>query len=84
MNNELSFWQDRPVLVTGCTGLLGSWLTETLVKAGSDVVGLIRDTVPQSQLVRSGTISQIRVVRGDVTDYALMERTLNELSLIHI
>jgi CDP-glucose 4,6-dehydratase len=48
------------------------------VEADAEVVGLIRDHVPQSQLVRSGTVNQIRVVRGDVTDYATMERTLNE------
>lgn len=76
-----SFWHDRPVLITGCTGLLGSWLTQTLVEAGADVVGLIRDDVPQSQLVRSGVIQRIRVARGDVTDYATMERVLNEYEI---
>ena len=73
-----AFWRERSVLVTGCTGLLGSWLTEALVRAGAQVVGLIRDEVPQSHLVRSGTIRHIRVVHGDVTDYATLERTLNE------
>ncbi len=72
------FWYDRPVLVTGCTGLLGSWLTGALVSAGAVVVGLIRDEVPQSHLSRSGVIRQIRVVHGDVTDYATVERALNE------
>jgi CDP-glucose 4,6-dehydratase len=76
-----SFWRDRPVLVTGCTGLLGSWLTQTLVEAKADIVGLVRDDVPQSQLVRSGTIHSIRVARGDVTDYATMERVLNEYEI---
>lgn len=76
-----SFWRDRPVLVTGCTGLLGSWLTQTLVEAGADVVGLIRDDVPQSHLVRSGVIERIRVARGDITDYVTMERVLNEYEI---
>ena len=39
-------WRRRRVLVTGCTGLLGSWLTEWLVDRGADVVGLVRDRVP--------------------------------------
>ncbi|MBN1875897.1 MAG: GDP-mannose 4,6-dehydratase [Anaerolineae bacterium] len=73
-----SFWRERSVLVTGCTGLLGSWLTQTLYEIGADVVGLVRDNIPQSQLVRSGTLAHIRVAQGDVTDYALMERVLNE------
>lgn len=76
-----SFWRDRPVLVTGCTGLLGSWLTQALVEAKADVVGLIRDDVPQSHLARSGVIHSIRIARGDVTDYATMERVLNEYEI---
>ncbi len=75
---NVGFWQDRPVLVTGCTGLLGAWLTRALVDLGALVVGLIRDEVPQSELVRSGTRARIRVVRGDVTDPTLVARTLNE------
>jgi CDP-glucose 4,6-dehydratase len=78
---DVDFWHERPVLVTGCTGLLGSWLTERLVDAGALVVGLVRDAVPQSQLVRSGTIDAIRVVRGDVADYATLERALNEYEI---
>ncbi len=78
---EAAFWYERPVLITGCTGLVGSWLTQALVEAKAEVVGLIRDNVPQSQLVRSGTLNKIRVVRGDVTDYATMERTLNEYEI---
>jgi CDP-glucose 4,6-dehydratase len=79
--DDLTFWHERPVLVTGCTGLLGSWLTQALVQAGSLVVGLVRDDVPQSHLVRAGIIGQIRVVRGDVTDYATIERALNEYEI---
>ena len=41
-----AFWQDRPVLVTGATGLVGAWLTRRLLDAGADVVCLIRDWVP--------------------------------------
>ena len=76
-----SFWLDRPVFVTGCTGFLGSWLTIALVEAGAAVVGLIRDEVPFSNLRRSGCQDRIAVVRGDVTDYALIERTLNEYEI---
>ncbi len=76
--SDLAFWHERPVLITGCTGLLGSWLADTLVSAGALVVGLVRDEVPQSQLVRSATIARICVVHGDVTDYATVERAINE------
>jgi len=71
-------WHGRSVLVTGCTGLLGGWLTQALVEAGAAVVGLIRDWVPQSRIVDEGVIERIRSVRGSVDDLALLERVLNE------
>ncbi|HDQ72643.1 MAG TPA: NAD-dependent epimerase/dehydratase family protein [Chloroflexi bacterium] len=77
----MGFWSDRPVLVTGCTGFLGSWLTMTLVDAGSAVVGLIRDEVPFSQLRRSGYDERIAIARGDITDYACVERVLAEYEI---
>ncbi len=82
-----SFFTDRPVFVTGGTGLVGSWLCRRLVEAGADVVCLVRDWVPASELSRSGTMGKIRVVRGDVCDQALMERALGEYevdTVIHL
>ncbi len=73
-----SFWQDRPVLVTGATGLLGGWLVRRLFELGADVVCLVRDWVPQSELVRARIIERVKVVRGDVRDQALLERALGE------
>lgn len=73
-----TYWQDRPTLVTGATGLLGSALVRRLVDAKADVVCLVRDSVPQSEFVRSGLVSQVKTVRGDVRDQALLERMLGE------
>ena len=71
-------WGDRNVLVTGCTGILGSWLTLALVDRGANVLGLIYDEDPRSLLVRSGYDKRVIRVRGSVTDHALMERVFNE------
>ncbi len=81
------FWQDRPVLVTGATGLVGAWLTRSLVEAGADVVCLVRDWVPQSELVRSKTFERVKTVRGDICDRDLLERTIGEYetnTVIHL
>jgi CDP-glucose 4,6-dehydratase len=72
------FWKDRSVFVTGGTGLLGSWLVSQLMEAGANVVCLVRDWVPQSELVRSRRIEQVKTVRGDVCDRDLIERALGE------
>jgi CDP-glucose 4,6-dehydratase len=44
-------------------------------------VGLIRDRVPFSHLRRVGYLDHITVVRGEVTDYELIERVLNEYEI---
>jgi CDP-glucose 4,6-dehydratase len=75
------FWLDRPTFVTGATGFLGGWLVRKLVEAGSDVVALVRDRVPHSELVRSGLIHRITVVRGDLRDRKLLERVLGEYEI---
>src|SRR5258708_30082767 len=72
------FWRDRPVLVTGASGLVGSWLAARLLGAGADVVCLVRDWGPQSELVRSGTLDRVKVVRGDIRDRDTLERTIGE------
>lgn len=82
-----AFWQDRPVFVTGATGLVGSWLVQRLLAAGATVVCLVRDWVPQSLLISQDFLQQVKVVRGDVCDQALLERILNEYeidSVIHL
>jgi CDP-glucose 4,6-dehydratase len=75
------FWRDRPVFVTGATGLLGGWLTRRLREAGAAVVCLIRDWVPQCEMVHTGLIENVTVVRGEVEDRELLERTLGEYEI---
>ena len=82
-----TFWRDRPTLVTGATGLLGGWLVRRLLDLEADVICLIRDWVPQSELVSAGLIERTKVVRGDIRDQAMLERTLGEYevdSVIHL
>lgn len=76
-----AFWRDRPVFVTGATGLLGGAVVRDLVDAGADVVCLVRDWVPRSELVASGAIERVRVVRGDVADQETIERALGEYEI---
>src|SRR4051794_13705178 len=78
VRSNLTFWRDRPTFVTGATGLVGSWLVRRLLEAGADIVCLVRDWVPQSELVRSAFIERVKVVRGDVQDRTLLERCLGE------
>lgn len=73
-----SFWRDRPALVTGATGLVGGWLVKRLLAAGADVVCLVRDWIPDCELVRSHDIDRVKTVRGDMRDRECLERVLGE------
>ena len=74
-------WRDRPVLVTGASGLLGSWLTRRLVADDANVVCLLRDWVPQSEFVQARQHERVSVVHGDVEDRATVERALGEYEI---
>ncbi len=73
-----TFWKDRPVFVTGASGLVGSATVSTLLKRGASVVILQRDSVPDAELVRCGAIKRVNIVRGDLSDISLLERVLGE------
>ncbi|MBI4589579.1 MAG: GDP-mannose 4,6-dehydratase [Candidatus Rokubacteria bacterium] len=77
----MTFWVNRNVFVTGATGLLGSWLVEELLKRSASVTCLVRDWVPGSQLVESGLLARTNVVRGDLEDYHVLLRALNEYEI---
>ncbi len=77
----MNSWQDKNVLVTGCTGIIGSWLSSRLVKNGARVVGIIRDHVSFSNLYREGTRKGMALAYGDITDYQFVNRVLAEYEI---
>ena len=64
MNNDKTiesppYWRQERVLVTGATGLVGSWLVKELLAQGAYVVALVQDADPQSELYRSGDVQRV-------------------------
>ena len=79
-------WNDKNVFITGATGLVGSWLTKFLLDEGANVVALVRDIVPKSILWSSSDEfdnikDNLTVVNGELEDYLLLERALNEYEI---
>jgi len=80
-NSSDAHWRDRPVLVTGATGLLGGWLVRRLVEAGASVTALVRDWAPRSVLLLNPLMQKVALVRGDVRDQGVLERAMGEYEI---
>src|SRR5438105_9142871 len=61
--------------------MLGGWLVRQLHNKGAPIVCLIRDWVPQCELARTQLLEKVTIVRGDVEDRAILERTLGEYEI---
>lgn len=72
----MTFWKGRRVLVTGATGMVGSWLVKDLLALGAGVTALVLDSDPQSELLRSGDLKRVTVVNGALEDFSCVERAL--------
>lgn len=77
----MGFWQDRPVLVTGATGLLGGWFVDQLVDSGADVVCIMRDIRPASNFTKLGLDGKVDIAFGSIEDFDFVERTVNEYEI---
>ncbi|RUR92373.1 GDP-mannose 4,6-dehydratase [Bacillus velezensis] len=77
----MSFWKNKNVFVTGCTGLLGSCLVKELIDRGANVTGLVRDTVPKSNLYQGEQVKQMNIVQGALEDLDVIERALGEYEI---
>lgn len=73
-----SVWTGLRVLVTGPTGLLGSWLIKDLLSAGATVTALMYDADPHSELIRSRDHERVNAVEGCLENLSLLERTVKE------
>lgn len=71
-------WAGRRVLVTGATGMIGSWLVKDLLARAAHVVTLVFDADPQSELYRSGDIARVAVVNGALEDFRTLERAISQ------
>ncbi len=75
---ESNFWKNRTVLITGASGLVGSWLVDTLLAKKAKPVCLIRDYIPDSRFFSDGISKKVNIVSGNLEDIFLLERTINE------
>jgi CDP-glucose 4,6-dehydratase len=74
-------WRERRILVTGASGMVGSWLVKELIKKGSTIIALVRDINYQTEFYRSKDYLQTFIVNGSLEDFPTVKRAINEYSI---
>jgi len=69
------FWKDKPVLITGGSGFVGSNLAKSLASLGAKVFLLSRSR--KKVLILKGT-SNIFLIRGDIGDFQFLNRVITK------
>ena len=86
-SKDKNFWKEKNVLVTGADGFIGSWLAKSLIEKGANVVTIVRDIKKKSNIDIMNLREGIDLIHGDIVNYDICSRVLNEYnvdSVFHI
>ena len=76
---RLSFYKNKRVFLTGCTGFKGSWLCRLLTDAGAVVTGYAQTPPTDPSLFElAGLRDDICLVTGDIRDYSSLKAAFEE------
>ena len=81
-----NFWRDRPVLVTGAGGFIGSHLVETLARSGAKVRAFVRynsrGDAGMLRLLPQEVLSTVEIVPGDLRDEDAVRQAVRGCNLV--
>ena len=76
---NLNFWQNKKVLITGCTGFKGSWLSIWLQSLGANVLGYSSNLPTNPCLFTVAGVEQgMTHILGDIRDANQLNNTLSQ------
>ena len=76
-----NFWNGRNAFVTGADGFVGSWLAKALADNGANVTVIVRDVKKASNLDVMQIRGKVNIVLGDIIDYKICGRIINEYEI---
>ena len=70
-----------PTLITGSSGLLGTYLIRELLKRGEAITALYRSGIPS--FLEEAEKSKVNWVKGDIGDVLLLEELMQECKKVY-
>ena len=78
-------WDEKPVLVTGATGFIGSWLTESLVNKNANVSVFVKRDDPFGLYSIEHLKDNVKIFYGDIRDMnSLKDAIRNQEIVFHL
>lgn len=68
------------MLLTGCTGFIGSNLALRFVERGDEIYALVRHTTKRDFTILGKAVERIRFIEGDLADYHSLESAIESSS----
>ena len=75
-NNDTN--KDDLILITGATGLVGSHLTEELVRRGKKIRAIYRSSIPSADWAK-----KVEWIQGDILDIVLLEQAMQNVQQVY-
>lgn len=75
------FWRNRRVLITGTTGVIGSWLVRELLGQGASVIGLVWKAESMTGAHWNGSLRDVVTECGALEDFHGLERIIRAHSV---
>jgi NAD dependent epimerase/dehydratase len=79
-------WENRPVLVTGAGGFIGSHLVDELLRRGADVTAFVHYNARNDWGMLEGrytdTTPHLHVIAGDVTDAGFVKKAVENKEVV--
>ena len=77
---DLSFYRGKKVLITGHSGFKGSWMCQTLLKAGAEVSGYALEPPTEPSLFRLLSLeSKMNSIHGDIRDLESLRKVFESV-----
>ncbi len=76
------FWKNRPILVTGGAGFIGSWLVKKLLESKAKVIVLdLKTSTPVLDSLSLAQKKNLKLIRGDVCNEMLVRQILKKYKI---